>query len=126
MFTAHIERKRDSKIPNDVIVITQVCGHTFNVVYVDGHCKCRQSFQTDYQGITDYFYNLFNLLEMDDEPFDNIQFHLPGYPSILMNIDNLDSSKIEKFIKIMQECIRNFPIDIPTEHVSIPASASQG
>jgi len=108
MLTIFIVRKTPT-LKDDIIWVSRGDGHLFRVLYEEGISPAHQSFVTDESGIIQYFYNLFDMLTMDDEPFWGIQFNIPTYPSIMFNLDNMSDAKIKKFMRILRHSIENFP-----------------
>lgn len=120
MLTVFIQRK--SNFPDDEIHVSTQDGHRFAVVYFDRDSRVRQAFTTDRRGLTDYFYNIFDVITMDDEPFHSIQFNLPVYPIVLFNIDKLNTAKINRFMNILRDSIEKFPFHVRnTVHTPISA-----
>ena len=111
MLTVFIQRMNGTPKTDDVIHISTTDGISFTFLYIDRESYIRQSFKTDKRNIMNYFYNLFDLITMDDEPFHSIQFNLPTYPIVLFNINRLNTTKINNFMKILEDSIENFPVD---------------
>lgn len=111
ILTVFIQRR--TNFPDDQIIVGTHNGRNFYLNYIDRDSRVRQSFDSDVHGVIDYFYNLFDMLLMDDEPFHSIQFNLPTYPIVLFNIDKLNSNKIYNFMKILKNVMYNFPLTSP-------------
>jgi hypothetical protein len=42
-----------------------------------------------YQKLTHYLYRIFWMLSLDEDPFQSVQFAVPGYPTTLVRVDTL-------------------------------------
>jgi hypothetical protein len=95
---------------DDVVTILRMRDGSFSILYHDKDARYRQVVRTDSRGVVAYVSNLFDLIQMDDEPFHSIQFTLPTYPSVIFNLEKLTDSKIDHFMTIFKDILYNFPI----------------
>lgn len=87
-----ITRNNDSN-SDDHIRIVPVVGNPkqFQVTYADhgeGNIM-KYTFTASSQGVREYLETTLNLLQQDDEPFHRLQFNLPAYPRIMVDLEKL-------------------------------------
>ena len=81
-------------------------GNLFKCVYKEHGAKTKQAFQTDMNSVVVcYVKNIIELISIDDDPFENIQFSVPGYPPIVLCIENLNSEKINKVLRVVEHAL---------------------
>jgi hypothetical protein len=100
-----ITRNENSK-SDDHIRIVPVVGNLkqFQVTYADhgdSDCDCnimKYSFTASAQGVREYLETTLNLLLKDDEPFQRLQFNLPAYPRIMVDLKKIQDEEFMKTI----------------------------
>jgi hypothetical protein len=105
--TVFLNRKNTS-LPVDKITVDKK--GDFSLEYYDAVSNLRELKHMNVKEITSYFYRLFDLLLLDDEPFHTIQFSIPTYPSILLEIRKLTRSKIDDFMDVFKNILDEFPV----------------
>jgi hypothetical protein len=59
---------------------------------------------TTYQGLLAYLYRVFYLLGLDEDPFASVQFFIPGYPTILVEVATLHANVHTLMELVMSTC----------------------
>jgi hypothetical protein len=110
-----ITRNENSK-SDDVIRIMPVVGDStsFEVSYTDVEDvkKNKFLFKSNAYGVRTYLNTTLNLLAKDDVPFQRLQFNIPAYPRIMVNMDKLED---EEFMDALWRAIDSVCEDWPTE-----------
>jgi hypothetical protein len=58
----------------------------------------------NYQGLMAYLYRVFYLLGLDEDPFASVQFFIPGYPTILIEVATLHANVHALMELVMSTC----------------------
>ena len=58
----------------------------------------------NYQGLMAYLYRVFYLLGLDEDPFASVQFFIPGYPTILIEVATLRANVHALMELVMSTC----------------------
>ena len=87
----------------------------FKVTYLDAELDTankttRYSFTANATGVREYLETTMNLLQKDDEPFKQLQFNLPAYPRIMVNLEKLQD---DEFMEILWRAIASVCDDWP-------------
>ena len=116
-----ITRNEDSK-SDDHIRIVPVVGNPkqFQVTYADhGDCHCnimKYSFTASAQGVREYLETTLNLLQKDDEPFQRLQFNLPAYPRIMVDLKKIqDAEFMESIWHAIASVCDDWPLRLPNK-----------
>ncbi len=76
---------------DDLLKITKLGENLVRAIYtersVDGATVDVQTMS--YQQCLVYVYRIFNLLTLDEDPFESVQLFLPAYPTVLLKTDTL-------------------------------------
>ena len=62
-----------------------------------------------YQELFAYLYRMFWMLSVDDDPFETVQFRIPGYPCILIKIETVQQN-IFQIMDMMISTCWNWPV----------------
>ena len=62
----------------------------------------------NYQQLLAYLYRIFFLLGLDDDPFQSVQFFIPGYPTVLIQVSAL-RQHLPQIIEIMCSTCWSWP-----------------
>jgi hypothetical protein len=122
-----ITRNNDSK-SDDIIKIVPVVGDSklFQVTYADpgdGNVM-KYSFTANVNGVLDYLETTTNLLQKDDEPFKSIQFNLPAYPRIMVNLEKLrDDDFMESLWRAISSVCNDWPLRLQNTVVEEPTAS---
>ena len=110
-----ITRNENSK-SDDVIRIMPVVGDStsFEVSYTDVEDvkKNKFMFKSNAHGVRTYLNTTLNLLAKDDVPFQRLQFNIPAYPRIMVNMDKLED---DEFMDTLWHAIDSVCEDWPTQ-----------
>ena len=118
-----ITRNEDSK-SDDHIRIVPVIGNPkqFQVTYADhgdSDCNCstsKYSFTASAQGVREYLETTLNLLLKDDEPFQRLQFNLPAYPRIMVDLKKIqDEEFMETIWHAIASVCDDWPLRLPNK-----------
>ena len=118
-----ITRNEDSK-SDDHIRIVPVIGNPkqFQVTYADhgdSDCDCstsKYSFTATAQGVREYLETTLNLLLKDDEPFQRLQFNLPAYPRIMVDLKKIqDAEFMETIWHAIASVCDDWPLRLPNK-----------
>ena len=116
-----ITRNENSK-SDDHIRIVPVLGNPkqFQVTYADhGDCDyniMKYSFTASAQGVREYLETTLNLLQKDDEPFQRLQFNLPAYPRIMVDLRKLqDAEFMESIWHAIASVCDDWPLRLPNK-----------
>lgn len=123
-----ITRNENSK-SDDHIRIVPVVGNPkqFQVTYADhGDCDCnimKYSFTASAQGVREYLETTLNLLLKDDEPFQRLQFNLPAYPRIMVDLKKIqDAEFMESIWHAIASVCDDWPLRLPNKVEETTAS----
>lgn len=58
----------------------------------------------NYQGLMAYLYRVFYMLGLDEDPFASVQFFIPGYPTILIEVATLHANIHTLMELVMSTC----------------------
>jgi hypothetical protein len=97
---------------DDVISIrpSEECRDCYEVKYRDDDSSSAYRFQDEWQNVEAYLSQIFAVLPFDQDPFQNVQFSLPAYPSILLKpSDTLNPEVMEPLWAMMGEVVRGWP-----------------
>jgi hypothetical protein len=102
---------------DDSIRIAPVADNTkmFHVTYLDVELntdneRTKYTFTTTATGVQEYLDTTMNLLLKDDEPFKQLQFNLPAYPRIMVNLEKL---RDDEFMDTLWRAIASICDDWP-------------
>jgi citrate synthase len=87
----------------------------FHVTYLDvegdtDNKRTKYTFTTTATGVQEYLDTTMNLLLKDDEPFKQLQFNLPAYPRIMVNLEKLQD---DEFMETLWRAIASVCDDWP-------------
>lgn len=114
-----ITRNNDSK-SDDHIRIVPVIGNPkqFQVTYADhGEGNCiKYTFTASSQGVREYLETTLSLLQQDDEPFQRIQFNLPAFPRIMVDLGKLqDEAFMDTIWCAIASVCDDWPLRLPNK-----------
>ena len=109
--------RNNNSTSDDHIRIVPVADNTkmFKVTYLDveldtANKTTRYSFTANATGVREYLETTMNLLQKDDEPFERLQFNLPAYPRIMVNLEKLQD---DEFMETLWRAIASVCDDWP-------------
>jgi hypothetical protein len=68
----------------------------FHVVYQDRHSDKKWEFYENWTGVCTYLSQIFTVLPYDTDPYFGVQFSLPAYPAIMLDVDDLEEPVLMK------------------------------
>jgi hypothetical protein len=66
----------------------------YDVRYEDKDSKAKYMFRDSWQNVRSYLTQIFQVLPLDQQPFEGVQFTLPAYPSIVVRTDDTDDASV--------------------------------
>jgi len=109
--------RNSNSTSDDSIRIAPVADNTkmFHVTYLDvendtDNKRTKYTFTTTATGVQEYLDTTMNLLLKDDEPFKQLQFNLPAYPRIMVNLEKLQD---DEFMETLWRAIASVCDDWP-------------
>lgn len=106
-----LREDNDKSTNDDIIIISKAAGDLYNVCYNDqqGGMKMKTNDLTASQ-VQTFLSNTFRLLQVDNQPFHNLQVTLPGLPSIMVAPEDLDSQTRDLIYDSVEMIMENWPI----------------
>jgi hypothetical protein len=98
MITFHIIRSIRSS-NDDIIYIKTLDDTFFTVQYVDRDASLRYWFEATRDEVIEYMYSIFDMLRIDEEPFECVQMTLPAFPVIMLKIGSLNDKNVRTMMK---------------------------
>lgn len=105
--------REDNNKPNqdDVICIKKVGDDLYNLSYNDQESVVKMNTQSlNQRQVQTFLSNTFRLLQVDNQPFVNMQVTLPGLPSIMVAPEDLDSQTRDLIYDSVEMTMENWPI----------------
>lgn len=95
---------------DDVINIRQEDTDYYRIVHVDKDSAQRSEFYLDEHSMLRHIQTTLDMLCADDDPFQFFQLSVPGQPSILLKISQLNNPAIRSNIfSSIKTCLRHWP-----------------
>lgn len=96
---------------DDVLTVTKLGENSVRLIYTEtsGDGKVVDVMQFTYQQFIAYLYRAFWLLGLDDDPFKSVQFFIPGYPTVLIEVTSL-----QQHINVLLELVTSTCFAWPT------------
>ena len=116
-----ITRNGNSKSDDQIRIVPVVDNpKQFQVTYADhGDCDSnimKYSFTASAQGVLEYLETTMNLLQKDDMPFKQLQFNLPAYPRIMVDLEKLqDEEFMETIWRAIASLCDDWPLCLPNK-----------
>ena len=115
---AHLDRQfrllredNDKSTNDDIILISKAAGDLYNVCYNDQQAGVKMNTQNlTASQVQTFLSNTFRLLQVDNQPFHNLQVTLPGLPSIMVAPEDLDSQTRDLIYDSVEMVMENWPI----------------
>lgn len=95
---------------DDIIHIVKLGENAVQVTYREWDIKGYRTscLKLDYQQLFAYLYRTFWMVWMDHEPFEFVQFFVPGYPTTLLNVSVLQEN-ISSIMEMFMSTCWNWP-----------------
>ena len=82
----------------------------FDVVYEDKDSKAKYAFADSWDNVVAYLAQIFAVLSIDRQPFQGVQFTLPAYPAILLEVREVtDESKMQPVWSMIESVACGWP-----------------
>jgi hypothetical protein len=111
-----ITRNANSKLDDSIRIVPLVDNSKqFQVTYTDvegDEKRIKYNFTASAIGVREYLETTLNLLQKDDEPFKQLQFNLPAYPRIMVNLEKLQD---DEFMETIWRAIASVCDDWPQQ-----------
>lgn len=92
-------------VRDDVIYVYKDNVGGFLLKYVERNTSVRQSVSLSRTGVIDYFYNLFDILRIDDDPYHAIQINFPVYPAVLMDVHRITERRVRDVMHVLKTAL---------------------
>jgi len=71
-------------------------------------------FLANRSGVLDYLHNILDLLKVDDEKFQFLQFDIPCYPVVMVSRADVlaNSMTYYRFVQVVESVLYNWPYDV--------------
>jgi hypothetical protein len=108
---------------DDLIDIYPAGERMFTVSYTDAG-GVQYTFTTNAHGVKEYLEITLDLLKQDDRPFDCIQFNIPAYPCIMIDLDHPDNPEFRSVLwRSLCWVLNDWPTCRPITKDSVPGVA---
>lgn len=113
---------------DDVLTVTKLGENSVRLVYTEasGDGRTIDIMQFTYQQFIAYLYRVFWLLGLDEDPFKSVQFFIPGYPTVLIEIKSLQANVNVLLELVMSTCFAWPAIGRLVPSVRDPEEAADG
>ena len=85
--------RRGSNDPDrdDILKVTKLGENSLRIVYTEKneYDSFTDYLQVNYNQFISYIYRMITLLTLDEDPFQSVQFFIPGYPTLLISVATL-------------------------------------
>jgi hypothetical protein len=93
---------------DDLLKITKLGENLVRAIYtersIDGTTVDVQTLS--YQQCLVYIYRIFNLLTLDEDPFESVQLFLPAYPTVLLKVETLRAHIPQLMEALASTCVQ--------------------
>ena len=106
-----IRRGSNSPSTDDILKITKMSENTVRILYTEKNdYDAFIDFMTvNYTQLIAYIYRVIQLLTLDDDPFQSVQFFVPGYPTFLVGVDKL-KDQTGYILEMISSTLLNWPL----------------
>lgn len=105
-----LHRKGQGPAHDDVMNITQEDTDYYRIRYIDKESAQTSEFHLDEHSMLRYIQTTMDMLCADDDPYEFFQANVPGHPSILLKISQLNNPVIRSNIfSSVKTCLRHWP-----------------
>ena len=98
--------RKGLKASSDDVIRVRPCEddpHKFLIVHQDRHSDKKWEFYENWNGVCTYLSQIFTVLPYDTDPYFGVQFSLPAYPIVMLDVDDLDEPVLMKRVWDMLE-----------------------
>lgn len=108
MIAIRIIRDINNENNDDMVTIQKIGFSHFYVKYYDTGIP-KVTFHANENAVVDHIHGIFDLLTMDEEPFESIQVDIPAYPSIIVKIRSLKQRRLsDSIVHIIRRTLHNW------------------
>ena len=105
-----LQRPEMGPAHDEVIKIRKMNMRCYEIVDHDKDSHCETCVVLDEYSTLRYIQTMMDMLCVDDDPFEYCQVDVPGYPSIQLKVERLNSPQIRSHIfGMMKSCMRHWP-----------------
>jgi hypothetical protein len=106
-----IRRGATSPNSDDILKITKMGENTVRIFYTEKNdYDTFTDFMTvNYTQIVAYIYRTITLLTLDEDPFQSVQFFVPGYPTLMIGVDKL-KEQTGYILEMISNTLMNWPL----------------
>jgi len=106
-------RDHSNSLQDDVLQIipNENSSRTYVLTYTDHDSRVRNQLEATIDEILDFVEDTFELLTVDDEPFEYVQLIAPTFPAVLVSVGRLANSSIisDTLFRVIRNTLRNYP-----------------
>lgn len=106
-------RDSNTSLQDDVLSIipNENSSRTYILTYTDHDSRVRNQLEATMDEITDFVYDAFELLAVDEEPFEYVQLTAPAFPTVLVSSRRLENSEFvrDSLVRVIRNTLRNYP-----------------
>lgn len=107
MISLRIVRDRSAPEKDDIVRIQKQNEHTCVVSYDVANSIHRFRFAAHLRDVSHYLYSMFDLMAMDDDPFQSVQFDAPGFPSVIFQLP-LSKENVRTMVSVVKDVIYSY------------------
>ena len=99
-----IRNSNDRDSDDKIAIHYDTMDQQYYVSYLDANTKSKkiQTLNMDGDTLDQYLNSLFTLLALDEQPYENVQFNIPGLPSVIYKATDLTKKKlVEALMTVM-------------------------
>ena len=107
------KKKASKENPDDRITIDKNKDDMYSMTYVDkmsNTFKASTLHNISAEDVLQRLSQIFRLMSLDSAPFEAIQLFVPNYPSVLINVDKLDSYTRDIIYDTVESTMKNWPV----------------
>ena len=115
---------------DDQLTIVKLSENSVRVVYreIQDGIQLMDVNHMNYMQLNAYICRIFWLLALDDDPFKSVQFFIPGYPTILIDVTKLQAI-IPQILEMLSSTYTSWPLigtnpNLFTRPVAVPQEAT--
>jgi len=112
----YLTRSKTNEDVDDIIKISPSSKNErlLNVYYKDKESKKNYSFEDTWDNVVVYLKRILMVLPFDSDPFHAVQFTLPAYPSVMIQVDDIldDDVFIETVFEMMKSIADGWPVSV--------------
>jgi hypothetical protein len=106
-----IRRGSISPSSDDILKLTKMNENTVRISYTEKneYDAFIDYLTVNYTQVIAYIYRTITLLTLDEDPFQSVQFFVPGYPTLLVGVDKL-KEQTGYILEMISSTLLNWPL----------------